>query len=58
MNIDVSKIGSIIAEALEEKLIEALKAELYYCGKAGGEIIYATDAFKAVRRVLGTEEEK
>ena len=26
--------------------------------EAGGEIIDATDAFKAVRRVLGTEEEK
>lgn len=58
MNIDVSKVGSIIAEALEEKIIEALRAEIYYCDKAGGEIIDATDAIKAVRRVLGTEEEK
>lgn len=58
MNIDVSKIGYIFAEALEEKLIEALKAEKYYSEEAGGEIIDVTDAFKAVRRVLGTEEEK
>jgi hypothetical protein len=58
MNIDVSKIGSIIAEALEEKLIEALRAEKYYSEEMGTDIINATAAYNAVRRVLGTEEEK
>ena len=58
MNIDVSKVGSIIAEALEEKLIEALRAEKYYSEEMETDIIDATDAYKAVRRVLGTEEVK
>ena len=58
MNIDMSKVGSIFAEALEEKLIEALRAEKYYSEEMETDIIDATDAYNAVRRVLGIEEVK
>jgi hypothetical protein len=57
MNIDISKVGSIIAEAFEEKLIEALKAEKYYSEEMETDVINATAAYNAVRRVLGIEED-
>ena len=57
MNIDVSKVGYIFAKGLEEELIKALRAEKYYSEEMETDIIDAADAYNAVRRVLGTEED-
>ena len=56
MKIEISKLGSIFTEALDEKLEERLKDESYY-DSDGRCVISLYDTLKVVRDVLGIEEE-